>query len=172
MTGALGSRRGWTGTWGTSLGGLHPVPRPPPAGGSLSSPAPAISSHLFLPAPPSAPLDMTITPTPSASQTLSHGLKGTVGRGALPCPLSRHGLHPSPCLTHLQLLEQQVSQDAVAESGHSVQSAGRCFPGWLTFGGPHPGQALRQGPVGISGTKSQGASTLSPTAWTWLSAHS
>lgn len=75
---------------------------------------------------------------------------------------------PQPMASHLQLLEQQVGQDAVAESDHAVQSAGGCFPGWLTLRGPHSGQALRQSPAGIHGTKSHGPKHLSPTVWTCL----
>ena len=50
----------------------------------------------------------------------------------------------------------------MAAPGHMVQSAGSCFSGRLTFGGPYPGQALRQGPAGISGAKSQGAPSSQP----------
>lgn len=113
------------------------------------------------PRPPKRPRHGHHPPTPSASRTLSHGLKGTAGWGG-GTPLSWPRPHPAHCLSHLQLLEQQVGQDAVAESGHSVQSAGCSFPSRLTLRGSHPGQALRQSPVGISGTKSQGASTSQP----------
>ena len=63
---------------------------------------------------------------------------------------------PQPTASHLQLLEQQVGQDAVAESDHTVQSTGSRFPGWLTLRGPHSGQALRKSSAGIHGTKSHG----------------
>lgn len=70
---------------------------------------------------------------------------------------------PAPCLTHLQLLEQEIRKDTVAEPGHTVQGTGRCFPSGLTFGGSHPGEALCQSPVRISGANGQGAPTFSPT---------
>ena len=75
---------------------------------------------------------------------------------------------PQPTATHLQLLEQQVGQDAVAESDHTVQSTGSRFPGWLTLRGPHSGQALRKSSAGIHGTKSHGPKHLGPTVWTCL----
>lgn len=92
------------------------------------------------------------------------GLKELQVGGMLPSPGT--GPTPAPCLTHLQLLEKQVSQDTVAEAGHAVQSAGCGFPGRLALGGSHPRQALCQSPVWIRGAKSQGAPILSSTAQT------
>lgn len=73
-------------------------PRPLPADGY---PPPTMSSYLFLPAPPT-PLnhpDIAVTPPhPSASRTLSHGLKelqDEVGAPPNPGPTQAHRLSPA-----------------------------------------------------------------------------
>lgn len=170
---ALGSRRGWAGIWGASVGR-----------GSTQSPRPLLLVALHPPLDHILPLSSFLQPPlpPQMTQTGHHPLLpacflNTESWAERNCrlagcsPVLAHTYPsppPAPCLTHLQLLEQQVNQDSVAEPGHSVQSTGCCFPGWLTFGGPHPGQALCQSSVGIRGTKSQGAATFSSTAGTSL----
>lgn len=104
--GALGSQRGWAGIWGTSEGRdstqslrlLLLVALCPPL------------DHILPPLPSCIPLCRPKWPRhghhplpPPASQTLSHGLKGTEGWGGTLLCLAQ--APPAPCLTHLQLLE-------------------------------------------------------------------
>lgn len=102
VNGALGSRRGWVGIWGTSVGSTQSL-KTPPAGGSVLPLTiyPPTSSFLYVPA--LTPQMAQIRPSPPTPACFSNTepwaeRNGRIGR-ALPCPGTGHPLDllsPSP----------------------------------------------------------------------------